>query len=61
MQKTFKNEIPLGMAMISEYQNDFYGCLKDNAYKNAFSLLFNVLIEVENGRMLIGKNTAGEK
>ena len=41
MQKTFKNEIPLGMAMISEYQNDIYGCLKDNAYKNAFSLLFN--------------------
>ena len=29
------------VSMISEYQNDFYGYLKNNAYKNAFSLLFH--------------------
>ena len=27
--------------MISELQNDFNDHLKDNAYKNAFSLLFH--------------------
>ena len=42
--------------MISEYQNDFNGYLKDCLYlKNVY-----VLIKVENGKMLIGKNIVGE-
>ena len=51
------------MAMISESQNGFNDHLKDNAYKNEFSLLFHlyILIEVENSKILIWKNTDVEK
>ena len=31
------------IAMISEFQNNFSDYLKDNAYQNAFSLLFHCI------------------
>ena len=49
--------------MISEFQNNFSDHLKDNAYHYCFHYCFTVyiLIEVENSKILIGKNTDGEK
>ena len=51
------------IAMISELQNDFNDHLKYDAYKMHFHYCFTVyiLIKVENTKILIGKNTDGEK